>query len=1057
MKSLPLLIALLFLFACSKYQKYEGVPFEEKETHDWENPAVFQINKEAPHAYFIPFETAGQARLDDKWASPFLVSLNGTWKFHLSHTPSERPAWFFKNDYDTRDWDQINVPANWELEGFDYPIYVNVKYPHAKTPPTIQKNYNPVGSYKRTFTIPAEWNGKDVILHFGAVSSAMYVWVNEQMVGYSEDSKTPAEFNITKYLVDGENSLAVEVYRWSDASYLEDQDFWRMSGITRDVYLQVQNYEYIRDFRVKSPLVNNYKDGKLELSVDVVNGENTTVEAVLLGGGKPVATLQGKGTGFSMSAEIPSVKTWSAEIPNLYELLITLKDEKGKILEVIRQDVGFRSSEIKNGCLLINGQYVYLKGVNLHEHHDVKGHVVDEKTMLKDIFMMKSHNINTVRTSHYPQPERWYELCNRYGLYLIDEANIESHGMGYGKESLAKDPAWGEAHMYRTKNMFERDKNQPSVCIWSLGNEAGNGVNFEATYDYLKSVDQTRPVQYESAGLERNTDIFCPMYARIGQMEKYAKTNPERPLIQCEYAHAMGNSVGNLQDYWDLIEEYKALQGGCIWDWVDQGLVKKNEKGEQFWAYGGDFGPDTVPSDGKFCMNGIVDPARGPKPPIEEVKKVYQYIGFNPVNLKKGIIEVYNKYAFRDLSYFEITWEITGDGETVKSGQLPAISLNPYQKTNVNPDLSFKPEPGVEYFLNFSAKLKSKEGLLEAGTELAREQMELPVYIAPGKISMAGIPALKVDENGTQVIISGNNFTLAIGKQSGILESYRVAGAEMLKQGMAPNFWRAPTDNDFGNNLYKRSRIWRKAGDRRNIKEVIVKKLAENKVQVTVSMQLTAEDGTAIAGYGSEFYVLGTGDILVKDHFKMLSDTFPEIPLLGMNLQMPRQYDQVSWLGRGPHESYADRKTSAFVGLYSGTVAGQYYPYLRPQENGNKTDVRWVAITDNNGNGLMFSGDPLIEFRAHHNIMEDFESPERTDGRQVNGEKVIARHTDDVKPRDLTSVNINFMQMGVGGDDSWGAWTHDQYRLTQREYSYAFHISPLKAGEKPADRYKIVY
>ena len=1058
MKTLPVLLISLFLLAsCSKYQKYEGVPFEEKNPHDWENPAVFQINKEAPHAYFIPFATADQAKLDDKWASPFLQSLNGTWQFHLSQNPYERPAWFFKNDFDTRDWDQIKVPANWETEGFDYPIYTNVKYPHDRTPPTIQKNYNPVGSYKRTFTIPAEWSGRDVILHFGGVSSAMYVWVNEQMVGYSEDSKTPAEFNITKYLVDGENSLAVEVYRWSDASYLEDQDFWRLSGITRDVYLLAQNTEHIRDFRVQSPLINNYTDGKLQLAVDVVNGENTTVEAVLLDGENVLTSMQGKGAGFDMSAEIPAVKKWSAEIPNLYELLITLKDASGQVLEVISQDVGFRTSEIKDGNLLINGQYVYLKGVNLHEHHDRTGHVVDEETMLKDILMMKSHNINGVRTSHYPQPERWYELCNKYGLYLIGEANIESHGMGYGKESLAKDPAWGEAHMYRTKNMWERDKNQPSVCIWSLGNEAGNGVNFEATYDYLKSVDQTRPVQYERAGLDRNTDIYCPMYARMEWMEKYAKGNPERPLIQCEYAHAMGNSVGNLQDYWDLIEKYKPLQGGFIWDWVDQGLIKKDAAGEEFWAYGGDFGPDTVPSDGKFCMNGIVDPIRGPKPPIYEVKKVYQYIGFKSVDLKKGVVEITNKYAFRDLSGFIISWEIVGDGEQIKSGQLPALDLKPYEKTKINLDLAFEPKTGVEYFLNFSAKLKNTEGLLEAGTKLAKEQMPLPVYVAPAKTSTAGIPSLKVDENDTQVAVSGESFSLVIGKQSGIMESYKEADAEMLKQAMAPNFWRAPTDNDFGNDLYKRSRVWRKAGDRRTVKDIKVEKLADNNVVVSVIMQLNNEAGTAIANFDSKYYVLGTGDVLVKNHFKMLSDTLPEIPLLGMNLQMPRQYDQMSWLGRGPHESYVDRKTSAFVGLYSGSVADQYFPYLRPQENGNKTDVRWAAITDATGNGLMFSGAPLIEVSAHHNIMEDFESPERTDGRQNKHTKVIARHTNDVKPRDLTSVNINFMQMGVGGDDSWGAWTHDEYRLTGREYNYAFHISPLKAGEKPADKYKIVY
>ena len=1060
MKSLPLLlIALLLMGSCSKFHKYEGVPFEEKSPHDWENPAVFEINREAPRACFIPFASVEQARVNDKWASPFIQSLNGTWQFNLSQNPYERPAWFFKNDYDTRDWKEIKVPGNWEMQGYDYPIYTNITYPHAKTPPTIQKHYNPVGSYKRTFTVPAEWAGKEVILHFGAVSSAFYVWVNEQLVGYSEDSKTPAEFNITGYLVDGTNSLALEVYRWSDGSYLEDQDFWRMSGITRDVYIAGRNKQHIRDFRVDAPLVNNYTDGQLDVTVELVNGDGTKVEAELFDGAGLVAKLDvvPSENNLKFAATIPSAKPWTAETPHLYELLISLKDANGQLLEVIRQDVGFRTIEIKGGNLLVNGQYIYVKGVNLHEHHDVTGHVVDEETMMKDIYMMKLHNINTVRTSHYPQPERWYELCNKYGLYVIDEANIESHGMGYGKHSLAKDPAWGEAHLFRTKNMFERDKNQPSIIIWSLGNEAGNGVNFEATYDYLKSVDTSRPVQYERAELDRNTDIYCPMYAQIPRMIAYAKTNPDRPLIQCEYAHAMGNSVGNLQDYWDAIENYKALQGGCIWDWVDQGLLTKNEKGEEFWAYGGDFGPDTVPSDGKFCMNGIVDPVRGPKPPIYEVKKVYQYIGFNPVDLKKGIIEVTNKYAFRDLSNFDFFWEVTGDGAVPKSGQFALAGLKPSSKAKVTLDMGFEPEAGVEYFLNIYARLKEKEGVLDAGTELAKEQMQLPVYKAVQKTPVTSIPALKVDQSGDKIVISGDSFSMAVGKQSGILESYQLAGAEMLLQGAVPNFWRAPTDNDFGNKLYKRAKIWRKAGERRTVKEISVKEIAANKAVVTVNMQLNSESGQAIADYSTVFNVLGNGSVLVQTHFKMLGDTLPEIPLLGVNLQMPRKYEQLSWLGRGPHESYADRKTSAFVGLYSGPVGDQYYPYLRPQENGNKTDVRWIAVTDAAGNGLLFSGSPLIEASAHHTIMEDFESLETTYDSKSRSRKQYHRHPGDVKPRDSTSVNISFKQMGVGGDDSWGAPTHEQYRLTAREYSYSYHLSPIKAGEKAAEIAKVVY
>ena len=644
------LLLVFFVFALACTSKYENVAFEEPNPKPWEDPEIVQVNKEQPRAHFIPYATVEQAVNDEIWDSPNILSLNGIWKFNLSENPSQRPFYFFKDDYDTGDWTEIPVPSNWEVEGFDYAIYTNVKYPHAKTPPLIQEHYNPVGSYKRTFKVPAEWNGDEVILHFGAASSMLNVWVNEQFVGYSEDSKTPAEFNITKYLKNGKNTLAVEIFRWCDASYMEDQDFWRLSGMTRDVFLMARNKQSIRDFKVTSDLDENYQNGVFALDVEVVNfsteEKNVSVDAVLLDGEKAIkdfslsaSTSDGKSP-FSFKTTLPDVKKWTAESPNLYLLLITLKDEAGEVIEVLRQDVGFRNVEIKNGQLMVNGNPIYMKGVNLHEHHDVKGHVVDKETMLKDIEVMKSHNINTVRTSHYPQPELWYKLCNKYGLYVIDEANVESHGMGYGKESLAKHPVWGKSHMQRTENMYHRDKNQPSIVIWSLGNEAGNGVNFEQTYNYLKDIDGTRPVQYERAGLEYNTDIYCPMYMGMEGMERYARTNPERPLIQCEYAHAMGNSVGNLQDYWDLIESYDVLQGGCIWDWVDQGLLTTNEAGEEFWAYGGDFGPDTVPSDGNFCNNGLVDPDRGVKPHLLEVKKVYQNIGFKPVNLKKGLVEV---------------------------------------------------------------------------------------------------------------------------------------------------------------------------------------------------------------------------------------------------------------------------------------------------------------------------------------------------------------------------------------------------------------------------------
>ena len=1054
------LLFLIILTACSSYSDYSGVPFEEPSPKPWEDPTINDVNRLEPRASFIPFTATEQARTEDKWQSPLIKSLNGMWQFHLANNPAERPFWFFKNDFDTRSWDQIEVPSNWQMKGYDYPIYTNVKYPHKTTPPLITDDYNPVGSYKRTFEVPANWKNKQVIAHFGAAGASLSLWVNEQYVGYSEDSKTPMEFDITPFLKSGKNTMAVEVFRWCDGSYLEDQDFWRLSGITRDVYLVARGNQALKDFRVGSNLDDAFKNGLFSLNIELQNDAELTVEASLSDNGTLIEEFSEttSGTNVAFEAEIENVKQWSAEIPNLYELMITLRNKKG-IVEVICQEVGFRRVEIKDGHLLVNGQYVYMKGVNLHEHNDKTGHVQDKATMLLDIKTMKENNINAVRTSHYPQPELWYDLCNKFGLYIIDEANIESHGMGYGPESLAKDTVWKAAHIFRTKNMFERDKNQPCIVTWSLGNEAGNGINFETTYDYLKSVDSTRTVQYERAGVERNTDIFCPMYMRIDGMIKYAESNPEKPLIQCEYAHAMGNSVGNLQDYWDVIEKYPALQGGFIWDWVDQGLLTTNEKGEEYWAYGGDFGPENVPSDGNFCNNGLVNPDRTVKPHLLEVKKVYQYIAFKAEDLTSGEISIQNKYAFLNLSAFDFVWEITGDGKMLDNGSLGEIDLEPGASQTFTIDYSLTPEPGVEYFLTLKAKLKKDWSLVEAGTEMAAEQFELPAFTPiVGKLTAVKLPDVKTEESEDAVTISAVNiFSVSFDKNAGVMTSYKKGETELLTSGPVPNFWRAPIDNDFGNNLHKRSRVWRKAGENRQVVKTNVKKNGNSEVQIEFVFDLVNDQGAKIASYNSTYTVYGTGDVVVNNHFKMTAKDLPEIVKMGMNLVMPRKFDQMSWLGRGPQESYCDRKTGAFVGLYNGSVADQYWAYLRPQENGNKTDVRWMTITDNEGNGLLFTGMPLLEVSAHHNILEDFESMERTDGRQVEGIAVVNRHTTDVQPRDLTSVNIDFQQMGVGGDDSWGAWTHDQYRLTAKEYSYSFRMTPLSKGDDPLKAAKMQF
>jgi beta-galactosidase len=1050
-KLILFIFGLLITVSCTRYTDYSKVPFEEPNPKPWEDPEICELNREAAHAHFIPYASIKEAETGDKWQSSFIKSLNGTWQFHLSQNPSERPCWFFKDDFNTGDWDNIKVPANWELEGFDYPIYTNVKYPHDRTPPLIQKDYNPVGSYKRTFDVPARWEGKDVIVHFGAVSSCMNLWINGEYVGYSEDSKTPDEFNITKYLKSGENTLAVEIFRWCDGSYLEDQDFWRMSGITRDVYLEARGKQALKDFRVVSSLDDSYTKGIFSFDAKLANNGELTIDAILSYKGETIKEFSEKTSESTIhfNAEIPNVEQWSAEIPNLYDLQIVLKNGDD-IVEVAHQDVGFRRIEIKDSKLYVNGKYVYIKGADLHEHNDKTGHVQDKETMLLDIKTMKENNLNAVRTSHYPEPVLWYELCNKYGLYIVDEANIESHGMGYGPESLAKHKEWQAAHMYRTKNMFERDKNQPCVVVWSLGNEAGNGINFYATYDYLKSVDKTRPVQYEQAHGEKNTDIFCPMYMRIKDMEKFAKEKADKPLIQCEYAHAMGNSVGNLQDYWDVIEKYDVLQGGFIWDWVDQGLLTKNKEGEEYWAYGGDFGPDTVPSDGNFCLNGLVNPDRTVKPQLLEVKKVYQYLEFNAVDLKKGEIGIKNKYAFLGTLGFDFAWEIIGDGEIIDDGTLGNVDIAPGETKTYTIDYSIDPKPGVEYFLNIKAKQKEKWSLVDAGWIQAEEQFKLPFFKKVTAEKIKDFPELEMQQNDTAVIISGKDFSVGFDKKAGVLSSIKNKGKEMLLSGPIPDFWRAPTDNDFGNELYLRCRVWRKAGERRMVTDASVKD-GKNKKEIVFKFDIPDEKGNVIAKYKTVYTVYGSGDIIVDNHFNMVEKNLPEIVRMGMNLVMPREFDQMTWLGRGPQESYQDRKTGAFVGLYNGSVADQYWAYLRPQENGNKTDVRWVAITDNAGNGLLFVGMPLLEASAHHNIMEDFESLERTDGRQQDGATVVNRHTCDVKPRNLTSVNIDYMQIGVGGDDSWGAYTHPEYRLTDNKYSYSFRIKPVSKGDKLTD------
>ena len=1058
--SFYILMIALSLTACKKLSKYEGVPFTEKEPRDWENPEMFNQNREDPHATLISFPDEQSALEAIKANSPNYLSLDGTWRFNWVKSPDQRPFWFFKDDYDTRDWKDIEVPSNWQMKGYDIPLYVNIGYPFKKNPPYIHHEWNPVGSYKRSFKVPSDWKDKEVFLHFGAVSSAFYVWVNEQLVGYNEDSKVPAEFNITKYLRAGKNSVSVEVYRWSDGSYLEDQDFWRLSGIQRTVFLHARPKTFIEDFFAAADLGNNYRDGLLKLDVSLKNsdekGSDFVVDASLFDNGqklytesKDVKLTDNKGA-VNFEKSFPEIKKWSAESPKLYSLVICLKNKEGNIFESVSAKVGFRKVEIINSQLLVNGVAILIKGTNMHEHDDVNGHVVDEAMILKDIRVMKSNNINAVRTSHYPQQELWYEMCDKYGLYLVDEADIESHGIGYDKDvTIADKPEWAAAHLNRMQRMVERDKNHPSVIIWSMGNEAGDGNNFLNGYKWIKGRDATRPVQYERAekstnATERHTDIWCPMYARIEEIEAYAKDKKnDRPLIMCEYAHAMGNSTGNLQDYWDVIENYPKLQGAFVWDWVDQGILKTDENGEKYWTYGGDYGEEGMPSDGNFCLNGLTWPDRTGKPGLSEVKKVYQYVGFTPVDLANGLIKVKNKYDFTTLSEFNFEWEVVSDGNVIQSGKIPFPDLKPKAELGfMIPFDKIDPAPGAEYFLNLRVSRSDEWNSVPEDHIYASAQFKLPAEGKPVIAKRDELAMLQTKNVGKKLEVSGIDLKIIFDLISGRLESYTYKEKEMFKKGPEPDFWRPPTDNDYGYDMDKKLGAWKKAGERTVVTKANISQPELGKVVVTFNYDIPGTDGGKIGGFATSYTIFGSADVVIKNQFSKISDNIPEIPRMGMQMQLPEEFMNLKWLGRGPHENYVDRKTSADVGLYESTVADQYVPYIRPQENGYRTDTRWLTLTNDNGTGILVSGDPLICFAALNNIHDDFESPGKLSQYRKDA-KSANTHTIDVKPRDLVNLNIDLGQMGVGGDNSWGALIHPQYRLLEKKYEYSFRIRPV--------------
>ncbi|TRZ42306.1 beta-galactosidase [Robertkochia solimangrovi] len=1024
---------------------------QDQQSPEYEDLKVFSVNTTKPHATFIPYSNAQNAL--KVLASERYLLLNGEWDFKLSKNMEEAPEGFFDKTFDRSDWQKIPVPADWQFHTDDFPLYVNAGYPFDINPPYVPHDYNPTGNYYRTFQLPEGWDGEQLFLHFAGVNSAMYLWVNGQQVGYSEGSKTPMEFDVTPYITKGENSIAARVIRWSDGSYLEDQDFWRLSGIERDVYLYATPKMSLRDIIVDATLDPTYTNGKFDAAFTLKNFGNRsskgTVEVSLLKGNTEVfkkaeafkAATEDEAV-VSIAAVIENVDAWTAETPYLYTMLIKILDDKGQVTHATSRKIGFRSVALKDGQLLVNGKPIILKGVNRHEHDESKGHVVSKELMLQDIRLMKENNINAVRTCHYPNDPYWYELCDEYGIYVIDEANIETHGFGYDIDKTpANKPEFEPMHLDRVARMVSRDRNHPSVIIWSLGNEAGDGPTFVKAYNWVKETDPTRLVQYERAERETNTtekhtDIIAWMYAGRESVTNYLKGDPERPFIWCEYSHAMGNSNGNLSDWWEMVYKEPKFQGGFIWDYIDQGLVKYTEDGEKYWAYGGDFAPSEYRNDGNFCLNGILNPDRTPHPAMEEVKFAYQNAKFEWEDQDRFKVRLQNRFFFTKLDDYIFKYTVLKDGAVVASGEFTA-EVNPQASEVIQlpVDQSIVSLPG-EYFVTIEGFTTKTTPLVNKGHQQFFDQLP----IASSGLNLVGLNTqvdgkkIKYKKSETELRVYGEEFEVMFDLQKGTILSWTDHGNELMTSGPETNFWRAPTDNDYGNNQQKRTESWKEASTKALIKDVTIDKEGKS-IRVTIEKELTAQQAML-----KEIYTINrAGEISVRNEFKVAANSEKEeLPRFGMDMILPVAMDNVQWYGRGPHENYIDRKASSFMGTYDMKVKDLYFAYIRPQENGNRTGVRWLKFEDANGKGILFQGLPAFSFSAHHNLTEDFD-----EGREKHN-----RHTTDVKPRALISVHIDHEQMGLGGDNSWGAKAWEEYRLYAEDMSYEFIMKPIIPGNK---------
>ena len=1009
--------------------------------HDeWKNPEINAVNRAPMHTNYFAYSSSEEAAKADKENSSNFMTLNGIWKFNWVKNADARPTDFYRTDYNDKGWGQMKVPGVWEMNGYGDPIYVNVGYAwrsqYKNNPPYVPIENNHVGSYRKEIIIPAEWSEKEIFAHFGSVTSNMYLWVNGKYVGYSEDSKLEAEFNLTKYLKPGKNLIAFQVFRWCDGTYLEDQDFFRYSGVGRNCYLYSRNKKYIQDIRVTSDLDSNYTNGTLNVALNL-NGSGTVELNLTDPAGKSVATAQVNGNGQkSVVMDVSNPEKWTAETPNLYTLTATLKNGSNT-LEVIPVKVGFRKIELKGGQILVNGQPVLFKGADRHEMDPDGGYVVSRERMLQDILRMKQLNINAVRTCHYPDDNLWYDLCDQYGIYVVAEANIESHGMGYGKETLAKNPSYKKAHMERNQRNVQRGYNHPSIIFWSLGNEAGYGPNFEQCYTWIKNEDKTRAVQYEQAGTNEFTDIFCPMYYDYDACKKYSEGNIDKPLIQCEYAHAMGNSQGGFKEYWDLIRKYPKYQGGFIWDFVDQSNHWKNKDGIDIYGYGGDFNKYDA-SDNNFNDNGLISPDRRPNPHAHEVGYFYQSIWTTPGDLSKGEIKVYNENFFRDLSAYYMEWQLLANGEVMQTGVVQDLNVAPQQtatlKLNLNTE---KICPCKELLLNVTYKLKAAETLMPAGSTVAYDQLTIRPYTAKAlelknqKASNLDIvvPVIK-DNDHNYLIVEGENFIIEFNKHNGYLSRYEADGMQLLNPGaqLTPNFWRAPTDNDYGAGLQHRYAVWKNPG----LKLTSLKQSIENEQAIVqAEYEMKAVKGKLFLTYviNNEGAVKVTQKMEAGKEEKV-SDMFR----FGMQMQMPENFNEVEYYGRGPVENYADRNHSTLIGKYRQTVAEQFYPYIRPQETGTKTDLRWWRVLNISGNGLQFVGDAPFSASALNYSIESLD-----DGVQKD-----QRHSPEVAKAPFTNLCIDKVQMGLGCVNSWGTLPLEKYRVPYQDYEFSFILTPVR-------------